>query len=155
MPTIISKSNKTVRDFIIESGVPTRRGDHEILLDLTEYGFHDGLDVFTGDHVSEWEPELARFRELIKSITSIEDLTKIRWNAWDSELWSHPDGMQNSICPTSFEWFGSKTLHLKVEGSRFRPDVQFHLEAWWDETGAIIYFDNGPCAIELLYYKIN
>lgn len=153
MPRIISKSTKTVRDFIIRTGVPTRRGDHEILMELTECGFYDGVEMFVGDHVDRWEPELTRFCEMIKSITSIKDLTKIRWNAWDSELYSDPDGMQCSICPPSYEEFGASTMHLKVEDCSVCD--QFHLEAWWDKTGAIIHFDNGPCAIELIYYNVD
>lgn len=153
MPSIRPTSNKTVRDFIIESGVPTRRGDHEILIELTDFGFHDGVDDFTGDHVEMWEPEVARFREVIKSITSIKDLTKIRWNYCASEVYCHPDGMQNPIKPS--EQFGPKTLHLKVENYDPRPSNQCNLEIWWDETGAIIYFDNAQCDVELIYYKVD
>ena len=155
MPRFIPKSNKTIRDFIINSGVPTRRGDHEILLELTDFKFQDGINMFTEDHVEMWEPELSKFKEFFKFLTSIKDLTKIRWNAWDSELESHPEGMQGSIKPSQYDQFKPETLHLKVNNYDPRNGNQFNLEIWWDETGSIIYFDNAECAIELIYYKVD
>lgn len=146
-------SNNTVRDFIIESKILTLKGYGKIQ-SLYPIGFYDMINVLTGSQVNDFEPELARFREMIKSITSVKDLTKIRWNAIDSAGYARPDRVHFDP-PPSLDWFGPETFHLKVKRNWFQYSSQFYLEIWWDETGAIILFDNGPCIIELLYYNVD